>query len=117
MSLYLRGTLERGRHDGDVEMAAFARAGMTRVLGAVVADFEQRGMQRLLERGTQSLDAGAHVDSPGPVEPEGCRRMIQKTRPNVNKNNNGIMTKVLKLTQASWLMVNAIQRLAAPSAR
>lgn len=116
MPLYLRDTLERGRHDGDVEMAAFARAGVTDVLGTVVADFEQGGVQRLLERGTQSFDPAAHADSPGPAE-EGDRRMIHKTRPNVNTNNSGTATKVLKLTQACWLMRNAIQRFAAPSAK
>ena len=117
MPLYLRDTLERGRHYGDVEMAAFARAGMAGMLGTVVADFEQGGVQRLLERGTQSFDAAAHADSPGPLEEDDGLRMIQKTRPNVNTNNSGTVTKVLKLTQASWLMRNAIQRLAAPSAK
>ena len=52
MPLHLRHAVERGGGDGDVEMPAFARAGMADVPGAVVADFEQRRVQRLLERAT-----------------------------------------------------------------
>ncbi len=117
MPLYLREPLEGRRHDGDMEMPALAGAGVTSVFGAVVTNLEQGGMQCLLEDGAQSFDAGVHADSPGPVELDDCRRMIQKTRANVNRNTSGITTKDLKLTQASWLMWNAIQRLAAPSAR
>jgi len=109
MALYLRDPLEGRRHDGDVEMAAFTCTGVTGVLGAVVANLQHGGVQRLFERGAQSLDAGAHAD--------GFRRMIQNTIPSVNTNTNGITTKVLKLTQTSWLIVNAIHRLAAPSAQ
>ena len=112
MPLHLREAREGRRDDGDVEMPALARAGVAGMFGTVVTNLEQRGMQRLFERGAQSLDAGAHADSL-----LGCPRMIQNTIPRVNTNNNGTATKVLKFTQASWLMRKAIQRLAAPSAR
>jgi len=104
MSLHPRDPFEGRRDNGDVEMAALARAGMTGMSGAVVADFEQRRMQRLLECGAQPVDARAHADSPGPEEVGDCWRMIQKMMLAVNTNTNGITTKDLKLTQASWLM-------------
>ena len=104
MSLYPGDTFEGRRDDGDVKMPALARAGMAGVFGAVVANFEQGRMERLLERGAQPFDPRAHTDSPGPAE-SGDWRRIQKMTPRVNANASGIITNDLKLTQASWLML------------
>ena len=41
MPLYLRDAVERRGGNGHVEMTAFPGAGVTRVLGAVIADLEQ----------------------------------------------------------------------------
>ena len=48
---------EAGGGDDDVEMAAFTRAGVAGVFGAVIADLEQRGMQGRFERGAQPIGA------------------------------------------------------------
>lgn len=100
MPLYLRDSLEGGRDDDDVEMAAFPGPRMSGVFGAVVADLEPCGAQSLFERGAQSVDARVHVDSRA-----GCWRMIQTMTPARYTNVSGTTTKDLKLTQVSWLMV------------
>ena len=64
MSLYLRDALEGRRHDGDVEMAAFACAGVTGVFGAVVANLEQGGVQRFSSAARSLSTRRAHADCP-----------------------------------------------------
>jgi len=50
MTLHLRHPGERRSGNGHVEMTPFAGARMSNVLVAVIADFEQRGMQGRLQR-------------------------------------------------------------------
>jgi hypothetical protein len=63
MSLHLRDPVEGGCRDGDVEVSAFARAGMADVPGAVVTNLEQGRMQGGLQRGPQPFHPFAHVGS------------------------------------------------------
>src|SRR5882672_11968040 len=94
MSFQCRDARETGRDDHDVKMPALARAGVASVLCTVVADVEQRRMQRGFEDGAQALDARAHSDSFGWYP-----RSSQKMRPTVNANKSGTVIHTLKKTQ------------------
>lgn len=91
---------ERGGGDDDVEMPALAGSRMTGVRRTVIADFQQRGRERRLQRGAQAIDASAHGDFPAAGS-----RMIHSTRPSVKTKSKGTTTQVLKVTQVASLMV------------
>jgi hypothetical protein len=48
---------EAGSLDDDVEMPAFTCPGMAGMLGTVVANLQQTGLQRGFERGTKAIGA------------------------------------------------------------
>ena len=99
---FQRGNAGEGRgRDDDVEMAAFARAGVAFVFRAVIANLEQGRMQGGFERGAQPLGARAHVDSSAPTLSDQYPRSIQNMRPAVNTNTSGMIIQVLKNTQSS----------------
>ena len=76
MSFHRRHPLEGVRGDGDVEVAAFTRAGMTGMPGAVIADLEPGRMQRGFQRGAQEFNPRrAHEDSFSNSIPRNSHRM------------------------------------------
>jgi len=112
MSLYLRDPVERGRGDGHVEMATFARAGVPGVLRAVVTDFERDGLQALQGR-TQSIDARRCVHEG--LSLVKAPRMTHNTIASVTTiATMGAMT-TLKRTQSASLRLSAIQIFTPPS--
>jgi hypothetical protein len=54
----LRTSLEGVRHEHDAEVAAFARAGVAGVFGAVVKDLERTWRQLAFQRETKLLNSG-----------------------------------------------------------
>lgn len=83
--------------DRDVEVAALTRAGVPRVLGAVIADVEARRPESRFERRAQSVGTLAHRGA------SGTSRRIQKITPSVNTNASGSTTQALKVTQVDSL--------------
>src|SRR5688500_17575431 len=93
---------EARRCDGHVEMPALAGSGMSGVFLAVVADLQQGGCQRLLQRRPQAIDS-TH-GSPAAVSRGACRSSAKITKP-VKTSISGMMIQALKVTQADSLMV------------
>jgi hypothetical protein len=114
MPLHLRDAVEgRGGND-DVEMAAFARTGMADVTGTVVADFEQRRIQRLFERRAQAFNArhSVHEALSLPNSP----RSAHNTTAIVKTMAMGGAIQTLNNTQSDSLRFSATQMLTRPSA-
>ena len=103
---------EGGGGDGDVEMAAFTRAGVTGMPGAVVADVELSGRERGLERGAQPGDPVAHDAF---SRENSTSRSIHAPRLNVTTMPTGPAIQTLKNTQSASLRLSATQMLATPS--
>ena len=112
MSLHLRHAVERGGGDGHMKMAAFARTGMADVFGAVVANLEQRRMQRILESGTQACDARRVTHAPFSVLT--APRNIRYPSPSVVTSANGVRIQTLKVTQSASGRFSATQMFARP---
>src|SRR5262245_57555320 len=95
-------------------MAAFTRAGVPDVFGAVVADLELARVERGLERRAQAVHArgGVHgADSSFVKTP----RSRYSTTPTMKTMASGTAIQTLKVTQSASLRVLAIQMFANPS--
>ena len=95
-----RVTGEGRRRDHYVKVPTLARTGVAFMFGAVVANVEQRRMQRSFEGGAQAFDPRAHQDSFGWYP-----RSSQNMRPAVNTNTSGKVIQVLKNTQVGMLLL------------
>lgn len=115
VSFHRRHPVEGGSGNRHVKMAAFARAGMPRVFGAVVTDVEQRRVQCMLERGAQPLDAGCAHGVPSLAN--SWLRNSQTMTPSDITMPSGPAIQTLKETQSLSLRLNAIQMFATPSSR
>lgn len=101
MALACRQPGEAVGRNRDVKMATLARARVTGMRSAVVADFQKARVQCRFQRRPQALDArGTHGAFPGAVP-----RISQTTTPMVNANTSGITTQDLNVTQVDSLMV------------
>ena len=89
MPLYLREPGEGRGGNGDVEMAAFPRAGVAGVFGAVVADLEQRRVQR---RSSAARSRSRARRSRG-FSLRTAPRSRPEDRPSVNTNTSGTTTR------------------------
>ena len=112
MALYLRHAVEGGRGDGHVKMATFAGTGVTDMFGTVIANLEHGRMQRLFERGAQTLDARriAHAAFSLLTAP----RSIQNNRPSVVTMAKGVSIQTLNVTQSASERFSATQMFANP---
>jgi len=110
MALHLRDPFEGGGGNGHVKMATFARAGVTNVPGAVVANFQQDRLQTL-QRRAQPFDSRGQ-DAPSlPKAP----RSIQNRIASENTMATGGMIHTLNVTHSASVRCSATQMLATPS--
>ena len=95
MTLHLWDAIERGCGDGDVEMPAFARAGVPGVLRAVVANLQQGRVEGRLQGLAQLLDARVQVGSFGPFSFDSYPRSSPNGMNALNRTIAGRKNQVL----------------------
>jgi hypothetical protein len=115
MSLHRFQAFEASGHDLEMKVP-FAGIGVTHVRPAVVANFQVRGFQALLQ---QALDVrGGWIRSPwhaGQAASASVRADNHSTWLIANRTKAAVSPNTLKLTQKRSLMLYATQILSAPS--
>jgi len=103
------------RRDHDVEMATFAGAGVAGMFGAVIAYFEQAGMQGGFERCTKAFYARSAHGADSLDSFMNAPRTRYSAMPTMKIIARGTAIQTLKVTQSASLRVLATQMFANPN--